>query len=287
MSEKNAKLMSSVGSSRFTALSALNMLFLGIITFTIFIFPFYWVISGSFKTMKAINASPPQWWPAEPTLRNYEKLFKNPALDWFLNSVIIAVATMLIVVLAASLAGYVLAKKKFIGRRVVFTVFIAAMALPKQVILVPLVRLISGWGFHDTLMAVILSGVGWPFGVFLMKQFSEGIPGELLEAAKIDGSGEVRTFVTMVLPLVSAGMAALAIFTFVTAWNDYFMQLVMLSSRSNLTLQLGVATLQKENATDYGLLMAGAAIAAIPIITVFIAFQKYFTQGITMGAVKG
>lgn len=287
MPEKNARLMSSVGSGRFSALSAVNMLFLGLITLTVFIFPFYWVISGSFKTMKAINTSPPQWWPAEPVLRNYEKLFKNPALDWFLNSVIIALATMLIVVLAASLAGYALAKKNFVGRRVLFTLFIAAMALPKQVILVPLVRLISGWGFHDTLLAVILSGVGWPFGVFLMKQFSEGIPGELLEAAKIDGSGEIRTFVTMVLPLVSAGMAALAIFTFVTAWNDYFMQLVMLSSRSKLTLQLGVATLQKENATDYGLLMAGAAIAAVPIITVFIAFQKYFTQGITMGAVKG
>ena len=287
MSERKQKLMTSVGSGRFTALSALNMFFLSLITLAIFIFPFYWVITGSFKSMKAINASPPEWWPLMPSLRNYEKLFKNPALDWFLNSVIIALVTMLVVVLAASLAGYVLAKKRFIGRKLVFTIFIAAMALPKQVILVPLVRLISAWGFHDTLMAVILSGVGWPFGVFLMKQFSEGIPGELLEAAKIDGSGEVRTFVTMVLPLVSAGMAALAIFTFVTAWNDYFMQLVMLSSRSNLTLQLGVATLQKENATDYGLLMAGAAVAAIPIITVFVAFQKYFTQGITMGAVKG
>lgn len=287
MSEKNAKYISSVGSGRFTPLTFANLGILSLITLTIFIFPFYWVISGSFKGMRAINASPPEWIPLEPILDNYIKLFRNPAWQWFLNSVIIALCTMLVVVIAASMAGYVLAKKRFIGGKLVFTFFIAAMALPKQVILVPLVRLIAGWGFHDTLFAVILSGVGWPFGVFLMKQFSETIPGELLEAARIDGSGEVRTFVTIVLPLVSAGMAALAIFTFVTAWNDYFMQLVMLSSRPKLTLQLGVATLQKENATDYGLLMAGAAIAAIPIITVFVAFQKYFTQGITMGAVKG
>ncbi len=284
--EKNA-LISSVGSGRVTPLTVLNMAALGLVTLAVFLFPFYWVVTGSFKSMKAISASPPQWWPEAFVLNNYAKLFKNPAPQWFLNSVAISLATMFFVVLSASMAGYVLAKKRFIGRGLIFTVFVGAMALPKQVILVPLVRLISGWGFHDTLLAVILSGVGWPFGVFLMKQFSEGIPSELLEAAKIDGSGEARTFVTMVVPLVSAGMAALAIFTFVTSWNDYFMQLIMLTSRSKLTLQLGVATLQKENATDYGLLMAGAAVAAVPIVAVFIAFQKYFTQGITMGAVKG
>lgn len=162
-----------------------------------------------------------------------------------------------------------------------------AMALPKQVIIVPLVRMISFLNMHDSMMAVILPLIGWPFGVFLMKQFSENVPKELLESAKIDGCNELRTFSNIVLPIVKPGVASLAIFTFINTWNDYFMQLVMLSSRDNLTISLGVATLQAELSTNYGLIMAGAALAAVPIVTVFLVFQKSFTQGITMGAVKG
>ncbi|CRH94462.1 Inner membrane ABC transporter permease protein ycjP [Chlamydia trachomatis] len=120
-----------------------------------------------------------------------------------------------------------------------------------------------------------------------MKQFSENIPTELLESAKIDGCGEIRTFFNVAFPIVKPGFAALAIFTFINTWNDYFMQLVMLTSRENLTISLGVATMQAEMATNYGLIMAGAAMAAVPIVTVFLVFQKSFTQGITMGAVKG
>lgn len=124
-------------------------------------------------------------------------------------------------------------------------------------------------------------------GVFLMKQFSENIPTELLESAKIDGCGEIRTFWNVAFPIIKPGFAALAIFTFINSWNDYFMQLVMLTSRQNLTVSLGVATMQAEMATNYGVIMAGAALAAVPIVTVFLVFQKSFTQGITMGAVKG
>ena len=161
------------------------------------------------------------------------------------------------------------------------------MALPKQVVLIPLLKEMSALKLHDTLWAVILPTVGWPFGVFLMKQFSEGIPTEMLEAARIDGAGELRTFGTIVLPMVKPGIGALAIFTFITAWNDYFLQLIMLTKNNSLTISLGIANLQAEMATDFGLIMAGAAVAAIPILTVFLLFQKYFTQGITMGAVKG
>ena len=121
----------------------------------------------------------------------------------------------------------------------------------------------------------------------LMKQFMEGIPTEMLEAARIDGASEARTFVKIVLPMVKPGIGALAIFTFINSWNDYFMQLIMLSSTSNLTISLGIAKLQAENSTDFGLIMAGAALAAVPIIIIFLIFQKYFTKGIAMGAVKG
>ena len=120
-----------------------------------------------------------------------------------------------------------------------------------------------------------------------MKQFSETIPTEMLEAARIDGANEVRTFVSIVFPMVKPGVGALAIFTFVNTWNDYFLQLIMLQKREVLTISTGIARLQGEVSSDFGLIMAGAALAAVPIVAVFLMFQKYFTQGITMGAVKG
>ena len=252
-----------------------------------FIFPVYWIVTGSFKDAITINARTPQWFPLAPTLENYVKLFKQPAFRWLVNIVVISVAAMLLTCLTAALAGYALAKKRFIGRKVLFTIIICAMALPKQVFVIPLLQEMNALGLADNLLAVILPTVGWPFGVFLMKQFCEGIPGEILEAARVDGANEAKTFITIVLPMVKPGIGALAIFTFINSWNDYFMQLVMLSSNSNFTISLGIATLQAETTVDMGLLMAGAALAAIPIIIVFLIFQKYFTKGITMGAVKG
>ncbi|WP_148411749.1 carbohydrate ABC transporter permease [Murimonas intestini] len=272
---------------KLTPFSVVSTIILAVLT-VIFVFPFYWIMTGAFKTQADAVSIPPQWFPAAPTIEQFERLIvQNPALQWLLNSVLISLITMLAVCFISSLAGYVLAKKRFYGQKILFGVFIMAMALPKQVILVPLVRLISMMNLHDTLAAVIMPLIGWPFGIFLMKQFSENIPGELLESARIDGCGEFRTFASIAFPIVKPGFAALAIFTFINTWNEYFMQLVMLSSRKNLTIALGVATLQAELSTNYGLIMAGAALAAVPIVTVFLLFQKYFTQGITMGAVKG
>ena len=284
----------------------------------LFTFPLYWIITGSFKTGKQINSTTPVWWPTEWTLKNYQTLmskYKAPlweltlpfsqyfssdgsatvlsagptvpaALRWLLNTVWMAVAAMLLTCLTAALAGYALAKKRFIGRHLIFTLIVCAMALPKQVILIPLIREMSSLKLYNTMSAVVYPIVGWPFGVFLMKQFAESIPGEILEAARIDGASELKTFNTIVYPMIKPGVGALAIFTFISSWNDYFMQLIMLSSTKNLTISLGIANMQAENTTDFGLIMAGAAFAAVPIIIVFIIFQKYFTKGITMGAVK-
>ena len=294
-------------------------LVLVVILAILFTFPLYWIITGSFKTGKQINSTTPVWWPTEWTLKNYEKLmgkFKAPlwelpvpfsqyfsedgsltmfstgptvpaAVRWLLNTVWMAVAAMLLTCLTAALAGYALAKKRFVGRTIVFTLIVCAMALPKQVILIPLIREMSGLKLYNTMSAVVYPIVGWPFGVFLMKQFAESIPGEILEAARIDGASELKTFNTIVYPMIKPGVGALAIFTFISSWNDYFMQLIMLASTKNLTISLGIANMQAENSTDFGLIMAGAAFAAVPIIIVFIIFQKYFTKGITMGAVKG
>ncbi len=270
----------------------------------LFIFPLYWILTGALKTPAAINSATPEWVPSELTLRNFQVLFSKrsaplfqlgalvgptvpAAIRWLINTVFMAVMAMILTCFTASMAGYALAKKRFLGRYLLFSLIVAAMALPKQVILIPLIREMSALGLYDNIWAVILPTVGWPFGVFLMKQFSEGIPGEMLEAARIDGASEAKTFFSIVVPMIKPGIGALAIFTFINSWNDYFMQLIMLTSSSNLTISLGIATMQAENSTDYGLIMAGAALAAVPIIIVFLVFQKYFTRGITMGAVKG
>ena len=252
-----------------------------------FLFPLYWIVTGSFKDRIEITAREPIWFPMDPTVENYAKLFDNPAFLWLFNIIFISAAAMLLTCITASLAGYALGKKRFIGRGVLFTIIICAMALPKQVIVIPLAQLMTFLNLKDTLWAVILPTVGWPFGVFLMKQFSESIPTEILEAARVDGAGELRTFFSVVFPMIKPGIGALAIFTFVNTWNDYFLQLVMLITEENWTLPLAIANMQGEMSTDYGLIMAGAALASVPIIIVFIAFQKYFTQGIAMGAVKG
>ncbi len=270
----------------------------------LFLFPLYWILTGAFKPAQDIYAQKPAWWPTEWVSTNFQNLFKKrtaplfsffgldgpvapAAFRWLINSVFMAVMAMLLTCLTAAMAGYALAKKRFMGRAILFSLIVCAMALPKQVILIPLLKEMSILNLNDTLWAVIFPTVGWPFGVFLMKQFSESIPGEILEATRIDGASEAKTFVTVVLPMVKPGIGALAIFTFINAWNDYFMQLVMLTSGENFTISLGIATLQAETSIDMGLLMAGAALASVPIITVFLLFQKYFTQGITMGAVKG
>ena len=252
-----------------------------------FLFPLYWIVTGSFKDVIEINSRVPIWFPQNPTVDNYARLFENPAFLWLFNIVFISAMAMLLTCITAALAGYALGKKRFYGRAILFTIIICAMALPKQVIVIPLAQEMKLLHLSDTLWAVILPTVGWPFGVFLMKQFSETIPNESLEAARVDGAGELKTFFSVVFPMIKPGIGALAIFTFVNTWNDYFLQLVMLTSKEKWTLPLAIANLQGEMSSDFGLIMAGAALAAIPIIVVFIAFQKYFTQGIAMGAVKG
>lgn len=252
-----------------------------------FLFPLYWIVTGSFKSAIDINAKVPVWFPMNPTMGNYDKLFAKPAFLWLFNIVFISAMAMILTCITAALAGYALGKKRFYGRTILFTIIICAMALPKQVIVIPLAQEMKLLHMSDTLWAVILPTVGWPFGVFLMKQFSETNPNEILEAARVDGAGELKTFFSVVFPMIKPGIGALAIFTFVNTWNDYFLQLVMLTSEEKWTLPLAIANMQGEMSSDFGLIMAGAALASIPIIVVFIAFQKYFTQGIAMGAVKG
>ena len=265
-----------------------------------FIFPLYWIVTGAVKTQSDIIIKAGEtvtWFPTVLSGDNFARLVQSQpslfgaqrpmAIRWLINSVFISVASMILTCISASLAGYALAKKRFWGRALIFSLFVAAMALPKQVILIPLLSEMSALNLVSSPWSVVFPVVGWPFGVFLMKQFSENIPTSLLEAARIDGAGELRTFFSVAFPIIKPGFGALAIFTFINAWNEYPLQLVMLQSNESKTIALGIAGLQAEMSTDYGLIMAGAALAAVPIIIVFLCFQKYFTQGITMGAVKG
>jgi multiple sugar transport system permease protein len=254
-----------------------------------FLFPFYWILTGSFKLQAVAITIPPEWFPVNPTLENYKALLVPLTGRWFFNSVFVSTSTTILVCTTASLAGYALAKKSFPGVKFIFMIFVGAMALPKQVILIPLLKFITEMGLMDSYAALILPAVGWPFGVFLMKQFSHAVPRELLESARIDGCGELRTFYSIVLPIIKPGIGALAIFTFISSWNDYFSQLVFTNSQHMKTLPLGLAAMSQgaEFTINYGLLMAGALLASLPMIVVFLMFQSYFTQGVTMGAVKG
>ncbi|MGN0976653.1 MAG: carbohydrate ABC transporter permease [Faecousia sp.] len=287
--------------------SVFSWVLICVIAFT-FLFPLYWIITGSFKTKQEILSSTPVWVPSEWVATNYQNLMSKrsaplfslsafgytitgptvpAAIRWLVNTVVMSVSSMLLTCLTASMAGYALAKKRFYGRTILFSLIVCAMALPKQVILIPLLREMSALGLYDTIWAVIIPIVGWPFGVFLLKQFAEGIPTEMVEACRIDGASEWRTFTDVMFPMIKPGVGACAIFTFINSWNDYFMQLIMLMGTDKLTISVGIATMQGENSTDFGILMAGSALASVPIIIVFLLFQKYFTKGITMGAVKG
>lgn len=274
--------------SKWSVFGILSMIILiGLTIF--FLFPFYWILTGSFKLQDVAISIPPEWFPMNPTLENYKALFVPLTGRWFFNSVFVSTATTVLVCVTASLSGYALAKKKFLGAKIIFMIFVGAMALPKQVILIPLLRFITELGMMDTYAALIVPAIGWPFGVFLMKQFSHAVPKELLESARIDGCGELRTFASIVLPIIKPGIGALAIFTFISSWNDYFSQLIFTNSENMKTLPLGLAAMSQgaEFTINYGLLMAGALLASLPMIVVFLLFQSYFTQGVTMGAVKG
>ncbi len=221
------------------------------------------------------------------TFSSYVSLFqKHDVGKWFFNSFYISVVVTFGILLIDSMAGYVLAKKKFPGRNLIFWIIISTMMIPGQVTLVPLFIMIRDLNLMDTHWALILPDLSMVFGVFLMRQFMYSIPDELIEAAKMDGASEWRTFWTIVLPLAKPGLAALGIFTFMNVWNSFLWPIIVLNNAKLYTLPVGLKTLQDANLASFKLLMSGAAVAAIPMIIVFILFQRYFVKGLTLGGVK-
>lgn len=255
----------------------------------LFIWPIYWMISGSLKNLNVSMQIPPEWIPLSPTFDNFKELIsKFPTIRWLFNSIIIAIITTILVLIVSSMAAYSLAKINFRGSKYVFGAMIAAMTLPNTILFIPLFKMMTSWHLLDTYAGLILPMLGWPFGVFLLKQFMQTLPTALIEASKIDGCSEIGIYTRIILPLAKPGLGALAIFTFVRSWNDYIWQTIILKSVSMYTLPLGVQIAQQlQVGMNYGIAMAGATLATIPVLIVFLSFQKYFTKGITMGAVKG
>lgn len=260
-----------------------------IVTTIISLFPLYWLFVSALTPNTNTVKLPPDFIPIHATLENFRRLFRQ-AHDyprWFFNSALITLSITLFHVFVDTLAGYGFAKKEFPGKRVLFAVLLSTLMIPPQVTLVPLYIVTRNLGLINNPLAVILQGTANVLGVFLMRQYIQTLPKELEDAARVDGCSEFGVFWRVILPLSRPAMGALAIFTFVRHWNDFIWPLIALQKTRYYTLPVGVASLQQEFQIDYGIIFAGAALAALPIIVFFLLFQRYFLEGVRMGAVKG
>ncbi len=252
------------------------------------VLPFVWMVLSSLKTDAEVIATPPTWWPHDITLDNYRTLFTK--LDfprYFLNSVIVAGAVTIGNVVFCSMLGYALAKLEFPGKKVVFGLVLATLMIPGVVTFIPLFILTTNLGLTDTLPGMFLPFLAGPFGVFLMRQFISGLPDELIQAARVDGAGELRIFRSIVMPLCGPAVATLGILTFLTSWNNFLWPLVVAQNEDKYTLPVALALYSVgQNATKYGLLLAGAVVVVIPVIAIFLVLQRRIMQGIAMTGIK-
>lgn len=260
-----------------------------IVTTVISLWPMYWLfVTALTPTLFAIK-TPPDIIPVHATFGNFQRLFKEAPYYglWTANSLIVSLSITAFHIIFDTMAGYAFAKKRFPGRNILFWLIISTLMVPAYVTMVPLYLVTRELHLLSTLWAVILPGTADVFGIFLMRQYIQTLPRELEDAARVDGCGELGVFLRIVMPLSKPAIAALAIFTFVTHWNNYFWPLIVLLKGSAYTLPVGVASLQGEFSTDYGIIFAGAALAALPMIVFFLIFQRYFLEGVRMGALKG
>jgi multiple sugar transport system permease protein len=251
--------------------------------------PFVWMLLGAFKTNADFVRTTPTLLPERWTLDNFSSLFsKRDFFRYFLNSAGIAIVVTAANVLFCSMAGYALAKLKFAGHRPLMGLTLATLMVPGSVTLVPLFVLMSKLGLVNSYAAVTVPFFAGAFGVFLMRQFMHAVPDDLLDAARIDGAGEWRIFVRIVLPLLKPALAALAVFQFLATWNNFLWPLVALTDQSKYTLPVALATFSiGQHKADYGLLMAGSIVLVAPVIVLFLALQRHFTQSIAMTGLKG
>ena len=252
------------------------------------LFPMLWMLSVSLMRPGEAGALPPPLLPAQATLQNYQELFLRAGMGGYLfNSLLVSGAITVLSLALNLMAGYAFAKLRFAGREFWFRVVVGMLAVPAQVAMLPLFLMLKPVGLVNNYGGVIVPAMASAFGIFLVRQYARGIPDELLEAARIDGAGELRIFVRIVLPLLKPIMVTLAIYTFLTAWNDFMWPLIVLTGQEHYTLPLGLASLAREHATDTELMMAGSVITVVPVLVLFLALQRYYLEGLLLGSVKG
>ncbi|MGW6480950.1 carbohydrate ABC transporter permease [Streptomyces sp. NPDC055059] len=252
--------------------------------------PFLWMALSSFKTQRELGASPPVWLPSDWTLDNFRELLDRMDVGQALfNSLLVAVFVTVCNLLFCSMLGYALAKLNFAGKRPIFGIVLGALMVPGNLMLLPMFVMMSAMGLIDSYAALILPFAAGAFGVFLMRQFIQAIPDELLEAARMDGAREWYIFWRIVLPLVKPALATLSIFVFLGSWNNFLWPLVATNDPGKYTLPVALATFATDPTQadgSNGVLMAGAFLVVLPVLLVFVLLQRFFTQGIATAGLK-
>ena len=257
------------------------------------LFPIYWMAKNSFEPAMAFTVFPPQFLPVNPSLDNYVILLnRTPMARWFFNTGLVSVTRTLGAIFFGALAGYAFAKLKFAGREVIFWALMSTLMIPSFITVIPQYQVVRSLGWINTYTALIVPGLtGGVWAMFLMRQFVKTLPTELIESARIDGAGEFGIFIRVILPLMKPGLAVLGIFTFIGNWNNFLWPLLVTTSIDMRVLPVGMALIRggigEANILVMGQVMAGSTLVAIPMIIVFLLFQRYFLQGITIGAIKG
>ena len=255
----------------------------------IIVVPLLWMLLTSFKTDFDAISSPASPWPNPFTTEAYGTLATGnlPILRWFANSVIAATAQTAIILVTASAAAYALARLEFRGKKIVFGAIVATLLVPGVVFLIPNYLIVDSFGWLDSLWAIIVPGSAGAFGVFFLRQFFISLPNEIEEAARVDGAGDFRIFWQIILPLSRPALATLAVLSFLTNWNDFIWPIYVLLSPENLTLQPGLSVLQGTYSTHFGIVMAGAVIASVPVLILFTLAQKQIVESVASSGVKG
>jgi multiple sugar transport system permease protein len=250
--------------------------------------PMAWMVAASLMQPGEANSFPPRLLPREPTLEHYRALFTRLNLGrFFLNSLLVAGAVTSVSLVINSLAGYAFAKLRFRGRDRVFRLLTLGLVIPVQVAMLPLFLLMRELGFINTYWGVIIPGLASIFGIFLIRQYTMALPDDLLDAARMDGAGELRIYWSIVVPVIRPILATLAIWTFLATWNDFMWPLIVFSDESMFTLPVALANLAGERVQDTELMMAGSVLTVLPVMLVFLFLQRYYVEGITLGSVKG
>ncbi len=250
--------------------------------------PFVWMLSSSLKLDKDVFTFPIEWIPSNPRWKNYAEIWTTIPLAQFLkNTAKLTIIVTLLQLLTSSFAAYAFAKLQFKGRDILFLGYVATIAMPWQVYMVPQFILMRSFGLNNTHLAIIFLQAFSAFGVFLMKQFYMSVPDELCEAARIDGMSEYRIWARIMLPLSKPALSTLIIFTFVNTWNDFLGPLLYLTRMELKTIQIGLRMFISQYSSEYGLIMAASVVALIPVVIVFLALQKFFVQGVATAGLKG